>query len=305
MSQRPQDRRGPITKREFIADLGSALERGTGYAAGRLSYSHVHRLSYRVTAQRLEHPDLILKGAEDRIHFESLNQLGIFPPDMAFYPRFDAFWVEHLQNLDCVGVIPDRLAPSLHVLDHYDVPGKRINFRDLEPDRSVPSRDEACYLPLFADKRVLLICPFASLLGKRAKREIFEAVWAKTGKSWFGPRSVDALEFPYGFAQATHQLYPNAIDLFESIQRDLQTKSFDVALIGAAGLAVPIASHIKKMGKLAIDLGGHLQIVFGVLGKRWRAWGDWRERYFNDAWIDMPARFRPAETGVCDSGAYW
>jgi hypothetical protein len=44
---------------------------------------------------------------------------------------------------------------------------------------------------------------------------------------------------------------------------------------------------------------------FGVLGKRWHAWGDWRERDFNDTWIDMPARFRPAESGVCDSGAYW
>ena len=75
--------------------------------------------------------------------------------------------------------------------------------------------------------------------------------------------------------------------------------------MGAAGLAVPIVSHIKGRGRVAIDLGGHLQVLFGVLGKRWRDSDEWRARYVNADWIDMPARYRPVETGVCDSGAYW
>lgn len=305
MTLRSPATRAPLAKRAFLDDVRSALKRDVGYAAGRLSYSHVYRLSYRVMADRLRRPDLFLREAESRLHFESLNQLGIFPADLGFYPRFDVWWVEHLRNLDCVGLFPDRLAPSLRILDHYRVPGKRIDFHDLEPDRSVPSQDAECYLPLLRDRRVLLICPFAALLKERAHRGIFERVWAKTGKRWFEPRSVDALEIPYGFATVTQRRYPTAIDLFESIQRDLAVRPFDLALIAAGGLAVPLASHVKHLGKLAIDVGGHLQIVFGVIGKRWRDWPDWRERYFNDAWIDMPERYRPEETEVCDSGAYW
>jgi hypothetical protein len=46
-------------------------------------------------------------------------------------------------------------------------------------------------------------------------------------------------------------------------------------------------------------------VVFGILGRRWRRWSDWQERYVTEAWIDMPERYRPEETGVCDDGAYW
>ena len=77
-----------------------------------------------------------------------------------------------------------------------------------------------------------------------------------------------------------------------------------MALLGAAGLAIPLAAHIKSTGRIAIDLGGHLQVLFGVKGKRWREDPVWPQRYFNDAWIDMPAAYRPKVIAVCDNGAY-
>src|SRR5262245_28806778 len=283
MRQGPSAPTRLLGRREFVDGLREALERGGGYAAGRLSYSHVYRLSYRVLAERLRRPDLFLRENESRkLHFESVNQLGIYPADLAFYPRFDALWVHYLRNLDCVGVFPDCLDRSRRILDHYAVPGARVSCLDQEPDRSTPCRDDDCYLPLFRGKRVLLLCPFADLLRERARRDVFEAVWAKTGKRWFEPASVDAFEVPYGFARATQERYPTVIDLFESIRRGLDGRRFDVALVGAAGLAVPIVSHIKGRGRVAIDLGGHLQVLFGVLGKRWRGSNECRERYVND-----------------------
>lgn len=42
----------PLTRKEFLGDARSALERDAGWAAGRLSHSHVCRLAYRVTAER-------------------------------------------------------------------------------------------------------------------------------------------------------------------------------------------------------------------------------------------------------------
>ena len=116
---------------------------------------------------------------------------------------------------------------------------------------------------------------------------------------------MDALEFPYGFASETHKKYPTAIDLFKHIRAEIDKKDFDIALIGAAGLAIPIASYVKSMGRVGVDLGGHLQILFGVIGQRWRTRDDFKTLYFNDWWIDMPAKYRPKETDVCDLGAYW
>ena len=76
-------------------------------------------------------------------------------------------------------------------------------------------------------------------------------------------------------------------------------------MIAAAGLSIPLAAHIKELGKVGISLGGHLQALFGVLGKRWRLSPEWQQRYINDAWIDMPPEYCPAETNVGDAGAYW
>jgi hypothetical protein len=58
------------------------------------------------------------------------------------------------------------------------------------------------------------------------------------------------------------------------------------------------------MGKIGLDLDGDLQILFGVLGKRWRQHEDWRRDYFNEWWIDTPAQYRPACPKASDSGDY-
>jgi hypothetical protein len=129
-------------------------------------------------------------------------------------------------------------------------------------------------------------------------------VWSKTGKKWFYPRSINALELPYGFSAETHKKYSTAIDLFNDIAREIDKREFDVALIGAAGLAIPIASYIKNMGKIGIDLGGHLQICFGVQGNRWRRRKDFERDYFNDWWVYLPAQYRPDPIEVGDYD-YW
>ena len=86
--------------------------------------------------------------------------------------------------------------------------------------------------------------------------------------------------------------------------RQIEQKSFGVALIAAGGLSIPIASTIKNMGKVAIDLGGHLQFLFGVIGQRWRTEEN-RRNIFTEWWIDMPEKYKPKEINVCDNGAYW
>jgi len=294
-----------ITKQEFIADLAAAIERGDGFAAGRISHSHVYRLSYALFAQRFPKAGLILGKSWDKLEFENLNQLGIFPQNLDFYRRFDEFYVDHLKNLDCIGIVPSLARPTANIVAGYELPGKLMAYQDLEPDRSIPADQALCYLPLLAGKKVLIVCPFAGFLKERATQEIFEGVWSKIGKAWFHPSGVDAVEFPYGFAHGTRERFPTVIDLFDDIAERISQRDFDVALIAAAGLSVPIASQVRNMGRIGLDIGGHLQIVFGVLGKRWRNKTKWQRNYYNDYWMDLPARYHPEETDVCDSGAYW
>ncbi|HUI06240.1 MAG TPA: hypothetical protein VL486_04475 [Verrucomicrobiae bacterium] len=295
--------RARLTSREeFIGQIKAALRTGRPYALGKIGGSEQHWLYYNILLKERTRPDKI-EQFEQKLDFCMVKQAGVFPGDPQFCVKFNEFYVRHLKNLDCLGLF---LYPAeKRIVQHYGLDHTLVHFVDQEPDRSRPDNEANCYLPEFRDKKILIVCPFASLLKERARKDIFEPVWSKTGKKWFHPRSVDALEFPYGFDPETHRRFPTAIDLFDHIATEIAKRDFDVALIAAAGLAIPIASQVKGMGKVGISLGGHLQALFGVIGKRWRDWADWKRDYFNEWWIEMPAAYRPRQTDVCDQGAYW
>lgn len=292
-----------ISKKEFINDLKNAIETNTGYAAGKIGASQQHWMYYEVLLAKEKNSNKI-KQFEERLIFHGLKQVGIFPPEPSFYLQYNNnFYMDHIRNLDCLGVF--YYPEEVEIIQYYQLSNKLTYFMNQEPDRSSPSNEDNCYLQYFRGKKLLLVCPFGELLKERATKEIFEKVWSKTGKKWFYPEKVDALEFPYGFSSETHKKYPTAIDLYKDIVSEIDKKDFDIALISAAGLAIPIASYIKSIGKVGIDLGGHQQILFGVIGKRWRENKDFQTKYFNEYWIDMPDAYKPKEIGVCDQGAYW
>jgi hypothetical protein len=283
--------------------MRNALAGGHGYAAGKLGPSELHWMVHPILRARSGSRIGMMLFERDLLH-HGLKNSGLFPADADFYLRYNDLYVEHVRNMDSVGIFLNDDPMERTVVRHYGLRDV-IFFKDQEPDRSIPDRPERCYLSLFRDLRILLVCPFAELLKERANEDTFERVWANTGKRWFHPRSVSALEFPYGFAPETHEAYPTVLDLIGEIEGRIAGMEFDVALIGAGGIAIPLASGIKRMGKIAVDLGGHLQVLFGVIGGRWRDLPEWKEGYFNDDWIDMPAVYRPAQQDVCDNGAYW
>ena len=284
-----------ISKKEFINDLKTAIETRTGYAAAKTGISQKHWMYYEILLAKERNADE-RKSFERQLHYHCLNLEGIFPARLDFYLEFNRWYVEHVRKLDCLGIYYEWPPLQLDILKYYKFKTtKTIHYINQEPDRSSPSNEKNCYLQYFRNKKVLLICPYAELLRERATKDIFEGVWAKTRKKWFYPKQVDALEFPYGFTTDAQRRYPTVLQLFEDIKTEIDKRDFDIALVGAAGLAVPIVSHIKGMCKIAIDLGGHLQVLFGVMGERWRRREDWKKQYFNDYWIDMPARYRPKE----------
>jgi hypothetical protein len=292
-----------IDRGEFVADVRLAVLDRHGYAAGKLGTSEKYWMYYEVLLAT-EPARRRRMAYEASLKFHCLLQSGIFPTDLEFLRAFNRTYVDAVRQLDCVGVIGDRPDLEEGVIRHYGLSNRLTPYVNQEPDRSTPARDAECYLPSFRDRKLLIVCPFAGILQQRATADLFEKVWAKTGKRWFAPASVDALEFPYGFDRDTHNRFGTVLNLHDHIAGELARRDFDVALIAAGGLGIPLAATVKRLGKVGISLGGHLQILFGVLGKRWRDREDWRDAYFTDAWIDMPAHYRP-RVMVVDDGAYW
>ncbi len=227
---------------------------------------------------------------------------GVFPAEPTFYRRFVERYVEDLRRLDSVGLDPHHLSASLDILGFHGIEGDVARYPDQEPDHSLPSDETRCWLPHLRGRRVLLVSPFAKLLARRATRETFEAVWARNAKPWFHPARVEALEFPYGYARTTWERFPTSLDLLEHITTRIAHSDFDVAIIGAGGIGIPIAGFVKGLGRVGISLGGPIQPIFGVMGERFRGQEEWR-RHFNDAWVDMPSEYRPDPSETMEN--YW
>jgi hypothetical protein len=80
--------------------------------------------------------------------------------------------------------------------------------------------------------------------------------------------------------------------------------SFDVALIGCGAYGLPLGAAIKQMGKPAVHLGGALQLLFGIRGRRWEAMPQYLP-LMNDAWVRPSSAETPSLAATVDGGCYW
>ena len=65
-----------------------------------------------------------------------------------------------------------------------------------------------------------------------------------------------------------------------------------------------IASRLRKLGISAIVLGGAIQVLFGIKGRRW-ARHDVISRFWNEAWVSPAAHEVPGGAGAVEGGCYW
>jgi hypothetical protein len=79
---------------------------------------------------------------------------------------------------------------------------------------------------------------------------------------------------------------------------------FDVALIGAGAWSVPLAVYARSLGAFGIHLGGGLQLLFGIMGKRWEGHSGIKALQ-NDSWVRPSAEERPPKLHLQENGAYW
>jgi hypothetical protein len=77
-----------------------------------------------------------------------------------------------------------------------------------------------------------------------------------------------------------------------------------IALIGCGGLGMIIAGELKKKGISALVLGGAIQVLFGIKGRRW-ANHSVISGFWNDAWVWPAGDEIPRGAVLVEGGCYW
>ncbi len=139
-----------------------------------------------------------------------------------------------------------------------------------------------------AGKRVLVVSPFSESFRSNFPRR--RAILRDYAYPEFTPLYCTT---PITYAGLPPQLYPhrNWSETLDALKAEVGGLDFDVALLSCGSYAAPLGVHIAgAMGRKAIYVGGVLQLLFGVIGRRYR------NPYFLQH-LNADALIEPVESG--------
>ena len=156
-------------------------------------------------------------------------------------------------------------------------------------------------LPDISSFRWLVISPFVNTMQKQVTRlkEIHDPE-GKTLIDWdHVARTCQFVRCPF-HSHLEPSPYDSWEDGLEKLATEVASKKFDVALIGAGAWSLPLGKRIKQMGKCAIHMGGEMQLLFGIKGKRWEY-----AMIYNSAWVNSDPEETPTNANRVEDGCYW
>ncbi len=177
-------------------------------------------------------------------------------------------------------------------------------LRSLEP-YYLP--DEMCWMRALEDQSVTVVSSFTSSM--LMQFPYIKDIWPNRPnmlpksikwnfvRSYYSPSLAKGrCHWPDGINSWKH-----AVNYLE--EKVLQTGA-KICLIGCGGLAMPLAARLKQKGLICIVLGGAIQILFGIKGKRWEK-HPFISTLFTDEWIYPRDDEIPNGSEEVEGGCYW
>ncbi|KAB2644108.1 MAG: hypothetical protein DVB29_03520 [Verrucomicrobia bacterium] len=218
---------------------------------------------------------------------------GVFPMTSDHLQKFAATYSDAIAHADLFGLMDAPFHGWL--IKVYAKKSKLAELPALEPyffDDPWSQQLEG--------KTVLVVHPFTASIEKQystVREKIFS-----------NPKMLP--EFTLKLMKAPQTVPDNKIEYaswFEALtllEKKVQNESFDVAILGCGAYGLPLGAMIKKMGKIAIHLGGATQLFFGISGGRWRGNPKF-QKLMNAAWSPPLEEERPIGWQEIEGGGYW
>jgi hypothetical protein len=178
-----------------------------------------------------------------------------------------------------------------------------IPLRSLEPYYS----SQTPWTRLLDGQRVTVVSSFAITMGKQVHHA--SEIWPRSSlilpepTKWSFVRSYYCPLLANGQCEWPIQICSWA-DAVEYLEKEVMKTNPRIVLIGCGGLAMPLAFRLKQKGVIAIVLGGAIQLLFGIKGKRWET-HDVISKFFTDAWVYPEGYEVPNGAKDVEGGCYW
>lgn len=219
---------------------------------------------------------------------------GFFPPTVNKVEQFCKLMLQDITEVDILG----SWLPDESKFDRELKNAKKVWLLNLEPFWTSNPWTKA-----LEGKKVLVIHPFAQTIESQYKKRNlifpnnllpeFELITLKAVQSIAGEKTE----------------YADWFEALAYMKSEIDKLDYDICLIGCGAYGFPLAAHVKRMGKKAFHLGGSLQLLFGIRGKRWET-GLYKTVYnydtlINDYWVRPDESEKPKASNKVEDSCYW
>jgi hypothetical protein len=236
---------------------------------------------------------------ESLLHSMHINA-GFFPPTIEKIEQFCELMLQDIPQVDMLGSWLETEECFKTELANVH----KVHLRLLEPFWAKDTWTKA-----LENKKILVVHPFAHTIESQYKKR--ELLFSNNLLPAFDLKVIKAVQSIAGETTSFHDWF-EALDYMKS---EIDKTEYDICLIGAGAYGFPLAAHVKRQGKKAVHLGGSLQLLFGIRGKRWensnygvKEWGIPYGSYsnlINEYWTFTLENERPHEMNKVEGGCYW
>jgi hypothetical protein len=224
---------------------------------------------------------------------EAHQYSGIFPVVPPLLARFAEIYAASIAQADLLGFWQTTFQARLLAECYPNLPLAPLPA--LEPYLQAPPWSAA-----LEGRRVLVVHPFAATILRQYS--------VNRSKLFANPQILPEFELqvlapPQTLAPLTGG-YNTWIEARDHLIERVHQHEFDVALLGCGAYGLPLGAAIKESGRQAIHLGGALQVLFGIRGRRWEQMPA-MAALMNEHWIRASQAETPVSAPLVDEGCYW
>lgn len=282
--------------------IGRAITEQKPFWAGRFGGTEMNMI-YESLLHRM-HPEK--DNREDAVNRLCMYS-GFFPNDISLGEKFVDLMLEECSEIDLLGEWRRYMEDYIYV--KYQPNTELTYLSRIEPWKLYQHsrRKVKPWSSALKGKKVLVIHPFDESIRKQYaenREHIFERIYkADDILPEFDLITLKAVQTLAGENDSRFQTWFDALDwMIEQCNKI----DFDVAIIGCGAYAFPLAAEIKRMGKTAIHLGGATQLMFGIIGNRWKSGGsDFYKDVVNEYWVSPLDSEKIKHADKIEGACYW
>lgn len=225
---------------------------------------------------------------------------GIFPPNKKLLSDFSERYLRDMEHMDLIG--------SFQYGEKYLLLPKTLTYVHLE-----------CLYPFFVDnpwtralkgKKVLVIHPFENTI----KRQYVNRTLLFENQDVLPDFNLEIIQAVQTLGGADKR-FVDWFDALRYMEEQIDKVDFDICLLGCGAYGLPLAAYVKHIGKKAVHIGGGLQLMFGIKGRRWDnnayRWKDLPQldtnysQLYNEYWVRADENERPRTADKVEGACYW